>query len=115
MSNDTEKYFGEKSPQIDTDTITAFGIGLTSRYAKAKEMMEMLKFARLLAAEGVHTYVKEVFYDSKAGLCSFTFTSDIKDGTAIAQIIESAAINSISQFEMFGYINHGADLRESVL
>lgn len=68
---DVAKSFEEKSPQLSSGSLTAYGIQLTTRYAKCSEMIEMLELSELAAEAGAAAFVKSLFYDSKAGLCSF--------------------------------------------
>lgn len=105
-------YFAEKAGQVEPDTLIAFGITISSRYGKADELIEMLSFCQLVALANVAHYVKEVSYDSKACICSFTLVDSVVSGDPIATQIHSAAKQTIRQFELFGYVDHGADLAE---
>ncbi len=105
-------YFAEKAGQIEPGTLVAFGITISSRYRKANELIEMLAFCRLMAMEKLSHNVKELFYDSKANMCSFTFVDSVAKGDSVAHKAYDAAKQTISQFELFGYVDHGADLAE---
>jgi len=104
-------WFDEKSAQVSVDTVTAFGITLQSRYSKANELAELLLFARDLAADDLHSFIKKAFYDSKACLCSFEFSNQIDEFSPKAVEIFKIAETNISSFEWFGraYHNVGTD------
>ncbi|HDN7458593.1 TPA: hypothetical protein P2B70_003301 [Salmonella enterica subsp. enterica serovar Eastbourne] len=101
-----ERYFGEKSSELDTDSLIAFGIRLWSRYSKAEEMREMLAFATKAAKENLHYYVEEIFYDSKAEICSFTFFSEVEERSDLADRFRAIASKTIRQYEIFGEVGH---------
>ena len=105
-------YFDEKAQQVSVHSLTAFGISITSRYAKARELAELLAFAEHSARFGVHKLVKEAFYDSKACLCTFEFTSEIGEYSTEAMLILEAARETVGQFDWFGYIEHGGPSRD---
>lgn len=90
-------WFTEKGAQIDTYYVKAFGIQLESRYAKAKEMREMLHFAELIAKAGAAHWVKEVNYESKSQTCSFVFNGGVIESD-VATAVFNAAKESISSF-----------------
>lgn len=102
-------YFAEKASQVDPDTLTAFGITISSRYGKADEIIEMLGFCRVMAVDGVSHLVKEVFYDSKADICSITFVESVGKASEVVMLARAAAKRTIRQFEIFGYIDHGME------
>ena len=99
-------YFDEKASQVEPGNLVAFGINLISRYSKAGELIEMLSFAQKAALAGVAGTVEEVFYDSKACLCSFKFRQDISLGDPIERKLFAAAIESIGQFDWFDTVHH---------
>jgi len=105
-------YFGEKTHQVSADSMTAFGISVMTRYGKADELVEMINFAKLAALEGLHTLVKEVFYDSQASLCTIELFDESLWLTAQGIALRSCAAKSIRQFQWDGVINHGLDLLE---
>lgn len=94
---DVARSFNEKSGQLSVGSLTAYGIELTTRYSKCAEMIEMLEFARLAAEAGAAAFVRSVFYDSKAGLCSFEWHGPI-DPEAEAQL-RACADRSITQYQ----------------
>jgi hypothetical protein len=106
-------YFEEKSHQVQPGSLTAFGIEIVSRYSKADELVEMINFAKLAALSNVGHYVTEVFYDSKACICTFKLADSVKDGDVVAIALRQAAQASISQFDWFGYVDHGLGLADS--
>lgn len=99
-------YFNEKAHQVDPGSLSAFGINLISRYSKAGELIEMLSFANKAALAGVADAVEEVFYDSKACICSFKFSRDISFGDATERMLFAAAIETIEQFDWFDTVHH---------
>ncbi|MDH6185509.1 hypothetical protein [Polaromonas sp. CG_23.6] len=103
-------FFAEKAHQISDDGLTAFGIGLLTRYGKADEMAEMLTFARLAAAKGLHELVKEVFYDSQANLCTIELFDDSLYLSAQGLALRDCAAQSLRQFQWDGAVHHGAGL-----
>jgi hypothetical protein len=99
-------FFDEKSRQIEPAAMQAFGIMISSRHAKAKEIIEMISFCRLLAAEEV-SGVKNLFYDSNSDCCFIECDAQIASDSANAKQIESVANRSLAQYELFGTIGHG--------
>ena len=99
-------YFEEKADQVSPDTMIAFGIRINSRYGKAWQMSEMLKFTQALAERDLHACVESVFYDSKCDTCSFELSGN---GITPAQEIAILACANlhISQFDWDGTIHHG--------
>src|SRR5690349_16892744 len=97
-------WFGEKTRQVVPDLVSAFGIVLQSRYARAKELSEMLEFAELAARAGCAKYVKRVFYDSKACLCTFEFAPEVTAGDPIAARLRACADAAVGQFDWFGAV-----------
>lgn len=100
-------WFDEKSAQVSTDSVTAFGIPLISRHSKASELSEMLAFAVIVARANLQSHIARVFYDSNSCCCAFEFTKEPKPGSSTEQILLNAARSTISQFEWSGHIEHG--------
>jgi hypothetical protein len=100
-------YFAEKAHQVDPNTLIAFGIELSSRYGDASEIKEMLTFAELVATDKVSHNVKKVFYDSKAGICSFELDPSIDSDGPVADMIRSAADKSLHQYFIFDELHQG--------
>lgn len=105
-------YFDEKARQISEDALAAFGIPLTTRYAKADEMAEMLMFAQFAAARGLHTLVKAVFYDSKACLCTVELHSEDDFQSEAGAALKECAERALRQFQWDGTVYHGASLSD---
>jgi hypothetical protein len=102
-------WFGEKTQQISTSSLIAFGINLVSRYGKASEMKQMLDFAQRAAVAGVESFIDEVFYDTKSCCCSFKFRGEVEEHDLVAAILLGIGKETISQFDWFGYVEHGGD------
>lgn len=100
------EYFGEKAQQINPFGLTAFGIQISSRYGKAKEIIQMLNFAERATEMGIEKAVKKVFYDTPACICFFTLSPFVQKDDAIGIKIFAAAKETIMQFELFGTIDH---------
>ena len=104
----------DRAKQLEPNHITAFGIRLVSRHAKAYEMRELLSFATAAAEANVNMFVSEVFYDSGSSCCSFELSGALEGaGPAAKQAILSAAEQTLSQFLWEGGIHHGQPLNES--
>jgi putative transcriptional regulator len=97
-------WFGEKTHQVATGSIMAFGIHLVSRYDNARELAELLEFAECAARQGCEKYVKRAFYDSKACVCTFDLAPEVRDGDPIATKLRACADKKIGQFDWFGII-----------
>lgn len=106
-------YFGEKAHQVTADAFDAFGISLTTRHGKAQELAEMLTFARLAAARGLHHLVKEMFYDSKACLCTIELFNERQWLSEQGRALRECAAQSIRQFQWDGTVGHGLDLLDN--
>jgi hypothetical protein len=102
-----KNWFDEKTQQIDTEKLTAFGISLWTRYGSAREMVEMIQFAEGVAMEKLTDHVREVFYDSKADVCNFTFGPGAQVHSQVDEALLKIAKQTISQFEWHGTIYHG--------
>ena len=102
-------YFEEKSRQVDVDSMSAFGIGIVTRHAKARELAELLMFAEEAAKSNVHELVEEAFYDSNACCCYFKFKRPLEIGDPQEVLLLQAALKTIGQFEWFGVTQHGTD------
>lgn len=108
------EYFEEKSEQVSPNSLTAFGIEISSRYGKANEIIEMINFSRLAAQGDVAHYVKSVFYDSKANICTFELVKSVKSFDPVAIPLKQAALEAIAQFDWFGSVEHGAPLDDVI-
>lgn len=97
-------WFGEKSRQAYPGVLVAFGIELNSRYDRAHELVEMLRFAECVARADCEKYVKRVLYDSKADLCTLELAAEVRDGDLIATQLLKCAKLTLQQFEWFGVV-----------
>lgn len=93
-----EKLSGDNKPQVSSGRFEAFGVSVWSRYDHDSEIAEMLGFVEDLACEGLEGVLEEVFYDSKACLCTFEFAPGFDLKGHIAEIVLSCAKRHISQF-----------------
>jgi len=100
--------FEEK--QLSVSKIHAFDIQILSRYSKAWEMIEMLNFANEAAHARMSHLVKEIFYDSKANICTFELSESLKQGSNEERELLKIATSTISQFMWFGEVHHGVSL-----
>ncbi|TXG87844.1 MAG: hypothetical protein E6R10_07210 [Rhodocyclaceae bacterium] len=91
-------WFRGKGQQVTPATIVAFGIPIQSRYSKAREVVEMLEFARLAAESGVAGYVSSVFYDSKSCCCTIEPNEEAKRQAIVLHTIYACADRTISMF-----------------
>ncbi|MEO5333296.1 MAG: hypothetical protein H7839_14875 [Magnetococcus sp. YQC-5] len=93
--NDTQKeitdWFGEKQTQVETGSVKAFGIDISSRYGDANELIVMLYFCREAAIAKVAHYVSLVFYDSKGCICSFELVDSVMIGDPVEIILHDCA------------------------
>lgn len=105
-------WFGEKSSEIDPCTLTAFGIEISSRYGKMHELTEMMGFCGECARRKVENYVRKVFYDSKAAICTFEIDPAVREDDAVAAAIFAGASETISQFLWFDLVQHGGPLKK---
>lgn len=105
-------FFGEKSTQVEPYVIVAFGITLSSRYGKADELIEMIKFAKYVATQDTACFVNELRYDSQSQCCFFDVAPSVDPYGDIAARIRSIAKKTIRQFELFDCIEHGPGLLE---
>src|SRR5262245_30071848 len=100
-------YFGEKSQQVEPSVMTAFGIEISSRYGRANELTELLRFAEQVALENVAQFVKAAAYDSKAGFCTFELDPKVKKGSPIAATILGVAKAKVGHFLWFDIAEYG--------
>lgn len=88
---------------------TIFNINIWSRYDEDGELGEMLWFCKYLDKAGLTSYIDELFYDSKADLCSIKLIKleqeDIETSYEVEAIRVIAQL-TISQFEIDGIIGH---------
>lgn len=102
-------FFEEKSRQLSVSGMDAFSIPISSRYARADELSEMLMFAKEVARLGLQNHVKNVFYDTPACLCVIEINDDTDwyDDEGVA--IKACAEKTIAQFQWAGCVYHRND------
>lgn len=97
-------YFEEKAEQIIPSTFQSYGIEVESRYGKAYEIIEMLKFVQFIKQLNLCSHVNSLFYDSKACICTFKFNDYLNDD--IQELFLEAGLQTISQFHFDDMIIH---------
>jgi hypothetical protein len=100
-------YFADKATQVEPSNLDAFGITIISRYGQAYEIVEMLNFTKETAVQGLAHYIAEIFYDSKACICSFKFTDNKTLSSSQKDSLFELAEKYISQFDWDDTIHHG--------
>lgn len=93
--------FADKGRQVVPDTITAFGIHLSSRHGKVYEVIDMLGFATEAAKGALAHYVRAVNYDSNACVCSFELDKSVVKGSEIELELFRVAKSTIPHFYWF--------------
>ena len=91
-------WFDEKASQVNSGSLTAFGIRIDSRYDKASELVEMLRFCEGIAELGHEGLISTVFYDSKANICSFETAAGARITPNENAAMLLVALDTISQF-----------------
>lgn len=91
-----------------TNIGTNHSITMVSRDGIDVEEREMQNFADRAKEIGVDAFVQNMFYDSNSCCCQFNFSGDFHESDKIAQELLSIALETISQFEWFGSIQHGS-------
>ena len=94
-SPSSDKHKGAVTP----DTLTVFGTRLQSRYGLCQELAEMLLFMNEAAGLSLARPVKELFYDSKSGICVVTLATEVRLGSLIEQKLLSIGKRTLSCFE----------------
>lgn len=110
-------FFEEKSRQVSVSGMDAFGIPISSRYASADELSEMLMFTKEVARLGLHDHVKSVFYDSKACFCVIELNDSTNWYDDEGRNIKVCAEKTIAQFQWDGSVffrNDTANLLENL-
>ena len=82
-------------------------IELVSRHCVAYEEKELEEFAQAIQGNNLHPFVLSVFYDSNSCCCQFTLAECVEEYSPLANEIMALALETIGQFEWFGYIEHG--------
>ena len=77
------------------------------------EIQEMQDFATKAKENGLDSFVQELFYDSNSGCCQFKFSGDIHAHDQLSNELLSIALETVSQFEWYGSIQHGNFIRDT--
>lgn len=88
---------------------TSFKINIWSRYDEDRELAEMLWFCKYLNKAGLTSYIDELFYDSKADLCSIRLIELDQEDISTSYEVEAIRVFAqltIEQFEINGIIGH---------
>ena len=106
-----EMFNEKKTPEIQNkissgEFETIFNINIWSRYDEDRELIEMLWFCKYLNMAGLTSYVDELFYDSKADLCSIKLEEEEISTSYEVEVIRVIAQLTIEQFEIHGVIGH---------
>ena len=109
-----EMFNEKKTPEIQNkissgEFKTIFNINIWSRYDEDRELAEMLWFCKYLNKAGLTSYVDELFYDSKADLCSIKLIKLEEEEISTSYEMEAIRVIAqltIEQFEINGVIGH---------
>ena len=82
-------------------------IEIDSRHGDAKEMAELQDFVAVCVRDEIDTLVISAYYDSVSQCCQIAMRPDVVPGSVQAAFILDAALETISQFEFFGVVQHG--------
>ena len=82
-------------------------IVLISRHFLEWEEKELKDFEEIVYRRSLEKYVNQVFYDSNANLCCFEFSEEVEKYSPLADEFLEIALETISQFEWFGSVQHG--------
>lgn len=77
---------GVKNSPVQVQSLTAFGVPLSSRFGQPHEIAEMLEFAALAAERGVIDYIEKVDYQSECPICIVGLREDTPE-EAVARIM----------------------------
>lgn len=104
-SNDNKQAFDEKGRQVSHFSLVAFGIRITSRYAKANELAQLLGFSESVARNGAAHLVLTATYDSKCGSCELDVDDCVIPGSDVEKAIARSADLHLDSYELLG--RHG--------
>lgn len=82
-------------------------IAISSRDEREGEIREMESFVEAATQRSLARYVRSLFYDSNSCCCYFELSSEVEPYGQIAGELLEIALETIGQFEWFGYIQHG--------
>jgi hypothetical protein len=110
----SEMFNVHKTPEITNEISsgefeTIFNINIWSRYDDDRELGEMLWFCKYLDKAGLTSYIEELFYDSKADICSIKLIKLEEEDIAESYEIEAIRVFAqltIDQFEINGVVGH---------
>ena len=98
---------GRQQHEVEPNELVAFNIRLKSRFGEARELIELLNFARLLKQRNLDGYVLMAEYDSKASDCRFTLIPGLPPSHPTALAVLGVASETISQILWDGTVHHG--------
>ena len=78
-----------------------------SRHDVVSEDRELKNFVRLVKEQSLNILVREAYYDSNSCCCNFELADGVEESSPEAGKILAIALETISQFEWFGFIQHG--------
>jgi len=78
-----------------------------SRHDVSSEERELENFVRIATEQSLEPFIREAFYDSNSCCCYFEFADGVEEFSPVANQILAIALETIAQFEWFGYIQHG--------
>lgn len=119
----SEMFNVHKTPEITNEISsgefeTIFNINIWSRYDDDRELGEMLWFCKYLNKAGLTSYIEELFYDSKADICSIKLIKLEEEDIAESYEIEAIRVIAqltIDQFEINGVVGHKNPYLSSIL
>jgi hypothetical protein len=82
-------------------------IAISSRDEREGEIREMENFVEVATQRSLAQYVRSLFYDSNSCCCYFELSSEVEPYGPIASELLEVALETIGQFDWFGYIQHG--------
>jgi hypothetical protein len=119
-----EHEWNEEQPQsVNNDQSTpsdchvVYGIVISSRNGNECEIKEMIDFAETAHQQSLAPYIRSLFYDSNSCCCNFELADEVNPYDPydpISDYLLEIALETISQFEWCGYIQHGKPLNEQV-
>lgn len=83
-----------------------YDVPYLSRYGSLEEVLEMQRFIRAVASEGLETCLLGIYYDSKADLCHIDTIEGLTTEDQQAERLLQVAHDHISQFHLLGVIGH---------
>ncbi|WP_435635308.1 hypothetical protein ACSC9U_05025 [Pseudomonas solani] len=91
---------------IYKDAKLLYDIPYLSRHNHSEELVEMERFIRTAAAEGLACYLLGLSYDSNASFCEIETTQGLTAEDPAGERLVQIASLYISQFHLFGAIGH---------